>query len=203
MKGNFAKEKVRLAAGDALIVVDVQRDFLPGGTLAVPEGDRVVAPLNSYIQLFQRKGLPVLFTRDWHPADHCSFKDQGGRWPVHCVVGTRGAEFACGLDLPQDVQIVSKDTEPDQETYSGFQSDEVDLTGRLRELGARRLFIGGIATDYCVLFTVLDALAAGFAVCLLVDAIRPVEVVKGDGEAAIHEMCGRGAEPITLDQLEA
>jgi nicotinamidase/pyrazinamidase len=162
----------------------------------------VVAPLNSYIRLFQRKGLLVLATRDWHPADHCSFQAQGGRWPTHCVIDTAGAEFAPGLELSPDTLIVSKDTGQNQETYSAFQSNELDLAGRLRERGAKRLFIGGIATDYCVLFTVLDALAAGFAVYLLVDAIRPVEVVKGDGEAAIHEMCGRGAVPVTLDRLE-
>jgi nicotinamidase/pyrazinamidase len=117
------------------------------------------------------------------------------------VVDTPGAEFAAGLELPTYTRIVSKDTEPDQETYSGFQSMETNLAGRLWELGVNRLFIGGIATDYCVLFTVLDALAAGFEVCLLEDAIRPVEVVAGDGEAAIREMQARGAVPVALEQL--
>jgi nicotinamidase/pyrazinamidase len=201
MKGEFKNKSVAPRSGDALIVVDVQRDFLPGGSLAVAHGDEVVAPLNHYMRIFERKGLPVFATRDWHPTDHCSFRERGGRWPVHCVVDTPGAEFAPGLELPTYTRIVSKDTEPDQETYSGFQAMETDLAGRLRELGVSRLFIGGIATDYCVLFTVLDALAAGFEVCLLEDAIRPVEVVAGDGEAAIREMQARGAEPVALEQL--
>jgi nicotinamidase/pyrazinamidase len=201
MKGEFKNKSVAPRSGDALIVVDVQRDFLPGGSLAVAHGDEVVAPLNHYMRIFERKGLPVFATRDWHPTDHCSFRERGGRWPVHCVVDTPGAGFAAGLEFPTHTRIVSKDTEPGQETYSGFQATETNLAGRLRELGVNRLFIGGIATDYCVLFTVLDALAAGFEVCLLEDAIRPVEVVAGDGEAAIREMQGRGAVPVALEQL--
>ena len=201
MKGEFENKSVTPRSGDALIVVDVQRDFLPGGSLDVAHGDAVVAPLNRYMRIFECKGLPVFATRDWHPTDHCSFRGQGGRWPDHCVVDTPGAEFAPGLEFPAHTRIVSKDTEPVQETYSGFQAVEMDMAGRLMELGVKRLFIGVIATDYCVLFTVLDAMAAGFEACLLVDAIRPVEVVAGDGEAAIREMRGRGAVPVTLEQL--
>ncbi len=195
------KKRLTPRNGDALIVVDVQRDFLPGGSLAVAHGDEVVAPLNRYMRIFEQKGLPVFATRDWHPADHCSFREKGGRWPVHCVVGTSGAEFAPGLEFPAHTRIVSKDTEPDQETYSGFQAKETNLAGRLRALGVKRLFIGGIATDYCVLFTVLDAMAAGFEARLLVDAIRPVEVVAGAGEAASRERQGRSAVPVNLEQL--
>ena len=195
----MAEGKVKLGQGDALVVVDLQRDFLPGGALAVPRGDEVVPVMNKYIRLFQEKGLPIIATRDWHPPDHCSFKDQGGPWPPHCVRGTPGAQFAPGLELPQDVIIISKATSRDQEAYSGFQG--TDLDERLRELGVKRLFIGGLATDYCVLATVKDALKLGYGVCLLLDAVRAVDVTPGDGKRAIEEMKALGAVPITLEDL--
>ncbi len=190
---------VRLKPGDALVIVDVQNDFLPGGALPVPEGDRVVPVLNEYIHHFRAAGLPIVATRDWHPPDHCSFQAQGGPWPPHCVQGTPGADFAPGLELPEDALIVSKATKPDQEAYSGFQ--DTDLDARLREMGVRRLFIGGLATDYCVKQTVLDALRLGYRVYLLTDAIRAVDVQPGDGDAAIDEMLRAGALPLTLSDL--
>ena len=190
---------VRLKPGDALVIVDVQNDFLPGGALPVPEGDRVVPVLNEYIHRFRTAGLPIVATRDWHPPDHCSFQAQGGPWPPHCVQGTPGADFAPGLELPEDALIVSKATKPDQEAYSGFQG--TDLDARLREMGVRRLFIGGLATDYCVKQTVLDALRLGYRVYLLTDAIRAVDVQPGDGDAAIDEMLRAGALPLTLSDL--
>ncbi len=192
---------IRLEAGDALVIVDVQNDFLPGGHLAVPEGDAVIAPLNAYIERFAQQERPIVATRDWHPADHCSFREQGGPWPPHCVAGTPGAEFAAALRLPASAWIVSKATQPDQEAYSGFEG--TDLAERLRQAGVRRLFVGGLATDYCVKNTVLDALREGFAVFLLRDAIRAVNVNPGDGERAIDEMTAAGAIPITLADLEA
>lgn len=185
--------------GDALVIVDVQNDFLPGGALPVPRGDEVVSVLNGYIRLFGEKGLPVVATRDWHPPDHSSFREQGGPWPAHCVQGTRGAEFAPELELPEDVIIVSKATHPEEEAYSGFQG--TDLDGRLKDLGIRRLFVGGLATDYCVLSTVRDALSLGYQVCLLKDAIRAVDVRPGDGQRAEEEMVRQGAGPITLEDL--
>jgi len=187
--------------GDALIVVDVQNDFLPGGALAVPAGDEVVPVLNRYLQRFQARGLPVYATRDWHPPDHCSFRDQGGPWPPHCVAGSPGAEFAADLALPEDAVVISKATAPDREAYSGFQ--DTDLAGRLRAQGVRRLFVGGLATDYCVLNTVRDALAAGFEVVLLEDAVRAVDLHPGDGERALEEMRDQGARVIRLADLEA
>ncbi len=190
---------VRLKPGDALVIVDVQNDFLPGGALPVPQGDGVVPVLNEYIHRFRQAGLPIVATRDWHPPDHCSFRDRGGPWPAHCVQGTPGAEFAPGLELPDDALVVSKATEPDQEAYSGFQG--TDLDARLRAMGVRRLFVGGLATDYCVKQTVLDALRLGYQVYLLTDAIRAVDVHPGDGEAAIDEMRRAGALPLTLSDL--
>jgi len=189
----------RLGKGDALVIVDLQRDFLRGGALPVPLGDQVVPVMNAYIRLFRERKLPVIATRDWHPPDHCSFRDQGGLWPPHCVQGTPGAEFAEYLDLPEDAIVISKATRPDEEAYSGFQGTALDE--RLRELGVKRLFVGGVATDYCVLSTVKDALAMGYEVCLLKDAIRAVNVQPGDGERAEKEMESLGAVSVTLEDL--
>ena len=195
----MAEGKVELGRGDALVIVDVQRDFLPGGALAVPRGDEVVPVLNSYIRLFRDKGLPIIATRDWHPPNHCSFKKQGGPWPPHCVQDTPGAQFAPGLELPRDVIIISKATRPQEEAYSGFHGTDMDE--RLKALGVKRLFVGGLATDYCVLSTVKDALKLGYRVYLLLDAIRAVDVNPGDGERAIEEMKSLGAIPVTLEDI--
>lgn len=194
--------RIALDITDALVVVDVQIDFLPDGSLPVTRGHEVVEPLNRYLRLFARKRLPVIATRDWHPAEHCSFQKHGGPWPIHCVNDTPGAKFAPALQLPPETLIVSKGSESSQEAYSGFQTAELDLAFHLRSLGVTRLFIGGLATDYCVRQTVLDALSAGFDVFLLQDAIRGVEVKPGDGAAAIDEMRKRGAVAVTLEQLK-
>jgi nicotinamidase/pyrazinamidase len=195
MSGDFEPK-----SGDALLIVDVQNDFLPGGSLAVVAGDQVVGVLNDYIAAFLKQGLPIYATRDWHTPDHCSFQAQGGPWPPHCVAGSRGAEFAPGLQLPEDrVTVISKATRSDQDAYSGFEG--TDLASRLRAAGVRRLFIGGLATDYCVLNTVRDALREGFAVLLLMDAIRAVNVQPEDGAKAIAEMREGGAVPITLAEV--
>ena len=183
------------AKTDALIVVDVQKDFLPGGSLAVPEGDEVVSPLNRCIERFVSNGLTVVATRDWHPADHCSFTDQGGIWPVHCVAGTDGATFADELHLPENVIVVSKATHADRDAYSAFV--ETGLAESLKERGIKRVFVGGLATDYCVLNTVRDALTAGFEVVLLLDAVRAVDVEPGDGQNAIDDMIRLGAAPVS------
>ena len=176
---------------DALLIVDVQNDFLPGGALAVPNGDEVVPILNRYAALFDAQSLPVYASRDWHPRDHCSFKPQGGVWPPHCVADTQGAQFAPDLHLPAGSIIISKAQATAQDAYSAFEG--TDLVRELRARGIRRLFVGGVATDYCVLNTVADGLRHGFEVVLLVDAVRAVEVHPGDGAAAIEEMLRQGA----------
>lgn len=190
----------RIRQGDVLLIVDVQNDFLPGGSLAVPCGDEVVPVLNRYLKIFVAKNLPVYATRDWHPERHCSFRAQGGIWPPHCMAGSRGAEFAAALQLPSSVEIISKAT-TEQDAYSGFQG--TDLDARLRAANIRRLFIGGLATDYCVLNTVRDALRLGYQVMLLGDAIRAVDVRPGDGLRAEQEMISLGAQRITVEGIAA
>lgn len=190
---------VTVSQGDALIAVDVQNDFLPGGALAVPEGQRVLAPLNQAIALFAARGLPIYATRDWHPPDHCSFRPRGGPWPPHCIAGTPGADFAAGLALPAAATIISKATSPERDAYSGFEG--TDLATRLARDGVVRVIVGGLATDYCVLNTVRDALTAGLQVLLLGDAVRAVEARPGDGAAALAEMERRGAVQTTTSDL--
>ncbi|MEJ2630341.1 MAG: nicotinamidase [Acidihalobacter sp.] len=191
---------LRLAANDALILVDVQNDFLPGGRLGVADGDAVVPLLNRYVAHFRAAGLPIVATRDWHPTGHCSFAAQGGPWPEHCVADSPGAAFAAGLELPGDALIISKADTVEADAYSGFQ--DTDLAEQLRKQGVTRLFIGGLATDYCVLNTVSDALAADFEVILLVDAVRAVDVEPGDGARAIDEMRAKGATTITVEDIQ-
>jgi nicotinamidase/pyrazinamidase len=191
--------RLQPVSGDALLVVDVQRDFLPGGALEVADGDAVVPVLNRYIALFSAAGLPCVFSRDWHPADHASFAARGGPWPQHCVAGTAGADFAPGLHVPPGAHIVSKATGAATDAYSAFQG--TGLAGWLRNHGCRRVFVGGLATDYCVRETVLDALSHGFEAVLLADAVRAVNVEPGDGQRAFAAMNARGAGTATLRQL--
>ncbi|MDX1252466.1 MAG: isochorismatase family protein [Gammaproteobacteria bacterium] len=196
---NNPPQVVHLQPGDALIVVDVQNDFLPGGSLAVPHGDEVVAVLNRYIAAFQARSLPVYATRDWHPADHCSFQPQGGPWPPHCIANTPGAQFAAGLQLLPSATIISKATQADKDAYSGFEG--TDLDARLRAAAVKRLFIGGLATDYCVFNTVKDARSHGYQVFLLEDAIRAVNVQPNDGVKAERAMIAQGAVPVERKML--
>jgi nicotinamidase/pyrazinamidase len=196
----ISREHLIPGQGDALIVVDVQNDFLPGGSLAVAHGDEVIGPLNHYLVAFRSRAVPVFATRDWHPEHHCSFQAQGGPWPPHCIAHTTGAEFSRELKLPPHVTIVSKAMSADRDAYSGFE--DTDLNLKLRRAGIRRLFVGGLATDYCVLNTVRDAIRDGFDVYLLEDAIRPVDVKPGDGVRAQQEMRQLGARPVTLEQLD-
>lgn len=195
------RNDIQLQPGDALLIVDMQNDFLPGGNLAVPRGDEAVPVLNRYLKFFTSRNLPVYATCDWHPEQHCSFKAQGGSWPPHCVQGTRGAEFAAALQLPPSAVIISKATMVEQDAYSGFQG--TDLDERLRAASIRRLFVGGLATDYCVLNTTRDALRLGYRVFVLADAIRAVDVQPGDGSRAKQEMLNLGAQFITVEEIAA
>ncbi len=183
----------------ALIVVDVQNDFCAGGSLAVPEGDHVVGVLNRYIGRFDGAGNVVVATRDWHPAGHISFKARGGPWPPHCVENTRGAAFHPTLRFPPGAWLISKGTNADADAYSGF--DGTDLEIRLRRHGIRDVWVGGLATDYCVRATVLDACGKGFKAVLLADACKGVEAHPGDAARAIEEMRRAGARIARMEDL--
>ena len=175
--------------GDALLVIDVQNDFCPGGALPIEEGDRVVPVLNRWLRAARERGIPVYATRDWHPRGHLSFAEAGGRWPAHCLQDTEGAAFHADLELPADVVLVTKGVRFDLDQYSAF--NETGLEERLRGDGVRRLWVGGLALDVCVRATVLDALRAGLEVRVLVDATRPVAAEEGRG--ALGEMESAGA----------
>ena len=171
---------------EALIIVDVQNDFCPGGALAVADGDAVVAPLNALAERFP----VVVATRDWHPPDHGSFAERGGPWPVHCVQGTPGAELHPGLDTTRIDVVVDKGQTVDREGYSGFE--DTDLERVLRERDVDTVHVGGLALDYCVRATALDARRAGFDVVLHREATRAVEAALGDGERAVQDLAAAG-----------
>lgn len=181
----------QLSGRDALVIVDVQYDFCPGGALPVPDGDQVIPVLNRWIGAATTVGAAVFASRDWHPANHISFRDRGGPWPPHCVQGSHGAQLHADLRLPDDAVIIDKGTDPDRDAYSAF--DGTLLADLLKERCTERVFVGGLALDYCVKATVLDGLREGFEVHLIRDATRAVEVEPGDGERALGEMRMAGA----------
>lgn len=187
--------------GDVLLVVDIQTDFLPGGALGIVGGDRVLGPLNDAISAFENSGLPVIASRDWHPPDHCSFHERGGPWPVHCVQGTPGAELSKELRLPSGSTVISKATDPTREAYSAF--DRTGLYHELKRIGAKRVFIGGLATDYCVVNTVLDGRKAGYEMIVLTNAICGVDARPGDIDRAMEQMKKAGAKFIETTELSA
>src|SRR2546422_758396 len=181
----------------APIVVDIQNDFCPGGALGVPDGDAIIPRVNRTIALFERRHLPVLFTRDWHPRETKHFKEFGGAWPAHCIQGTKGARFHPDLQMPKGAVILSKGMDPEQDSYSAFQAFTDrgrDLESTLHELDVDELFICGLATDYCVRATSLDGLRRGLTIRVIRDAIRGVDLKPGDSEMAIKEMRVHGAQ---------
>ncbi|MHB9293081.1 nicotinamidase/pyrazinamidase [Hollandina sp. SP2] len=183
----------------ALIEIDVQHDFCPGGTLAVTDGDKVVAPLNEIARRFAAASAPVIATQDWHPAGHCSFASTGKKpaegevlWPDHCVQGTAGADFHRDLDLAPVTLILRKGFRPAIDSYSAFfENDRNTATGLaayLNGLGVKTVYLGGLATDYCVFFSAMDAVKLGLTVYLLRDAIRGVNYPEGSVEKALGAM---------------
>jgi nicotinamidase/pyrazinamidase len=190
---------------EALLVIDVQRDFCPGGSLAVQKGDQIVPVLNRVLALAHAHALPVYFTRDWHPPDSTHFVTGGGRWPVHCVAGSEGAKFHDDLLVASDAVLVSKGCSINSDGYSAFDGqldDGILLADDLRKRTVGHLAVGGLATDYCVKHSVLDALQAGWNVTLLSDAIAPVELSPGDAKRALSEMQAAGAALIRSDELQ-
>jgi nicotinamidase/pyrazinamidase len=191
--------QLELTPEDALLVIDMQVDFLPGGKLGVAHGHAVLGPINRLLGLFDSRGLPIYASRDWHPENHCSFAARGGPWPPHCVAGTPGAAFSEQLDLPAGAVVVSKADTEDADAYSAFNG--TTLAAQLRARGVRRVVVCGLATDYCVLNTVVDARESGFEVVIVPDAMRAVDVAPGDGERAIARMTGLGARTASVDDF--
>ena len=177
--------------GDALLIVDVQNDFCQDGALGIAEGHHVVPVLNRWIAEAEKQNIPVYLTRDWHPAGHVSFKERGGPWPPHCVQGTAGAAFHSDLRIPRHAQIINKGHELHKDSYSAFGG--TDLKERLRRTGIKRIWIGGLAQDYCVRETSLDAMAEGFEVHVIVEGTRAVNVEPDDGKRALDDIRRAGA----------
>ena len=184
----------------ALILVDIQNDFCPGGALAVTEGDQIVPVVNRLIPEFPL----VISTMDWHPANHVSFKQQGGPWPPHCVQGTAGADIHPGLNISAAVNSFRKASSPEKDDYSEFEGR--DDRGRglddfLKSRGVQRLYVAGLATDYCVLETVLDGIRYGYEVYPVTDAMRAVNVNPDDGDKALQRMASKGAHLMTSAEV--
>jgi nicotinamidase/pyrazinamidase len=189
----------------ALVIVDVQNCFCPGGSLPVKDGDQVVPIINDYIERFTALGLSVYATRDWHPEVTKHFKEYGGQWPPHCIQNTPEAQFHPDLKLPEGTEVISAGMQPNEEGYSGFEgtNDEgIGLEESLRTRGVMHLYICGLATDYCVKHTAIDAVREGFRTTLLIDAVRGVDVEPGDSERAVEEMKQAGVEMMTHQQVD-
>jgi nicotinamidase/pyrazinamidase len=195
IKVTHMSKTYNLTSQDALLITDIQIDFLPGGALPVEGGDEIIPVINEYIKHFVASKARIIVSRDWHPPNHMSFKPQGGPWPPHCVQNTEGAKFSPNLKLPRDVIIVSKATDPKREAYSAF--DSTNLDNQLQQLGVTRLFVCGLATDYCVVNTVFDACKLGFQTVVLMDAIMGIDVRAGDVDRAVEAMIKSGAEQAT------
>ena len=188
----------------ALLIIDVQNDFCPGGALPVADGDRVIEPLNRAVHRFINAGLPVFASRDWHPLETQHFQEHGGQWPVHCIRDTLGAAFHPNLHLPEQAVVLSKGLDPQADGYSAFEGqteDGIFLTTLLTEAGINHLCIGGLATDYCVKATVMDALSRGLSVTVLADGVAGVDIQPCDAQRALESMCKAGARILAVDAL--
>lgn len=190
---------MKVGKGDALLVVDIQHDFLEGGGLAMDRADEVIPILNDCIAHFLENELHIYACRDWHPVDHCSFRENGGPWPPHCIAGTHGAEFSELLELPPGTPVFSKGTDREREAYSAF--DGTELHAALKRDGITRIFMGGLTTEYCVLNSVLDAAKLGLQAVVLLDATKAVNLNPGDGQAALEKMSAAGAAMIVSENL--
>jgi nicotinamidase/pyrazinamidase len=192
-----------LRKGDGLLIIDVQRDFCPGGRLAIESGDRIIPALNFWMEEARIRGVPIYASRDWHPKRHMSFGEQGGQWPPHCIQDSEGAEFHPALNLPADAVVITKGTRFDHDQNSAF--DETGLGVQLKRDGVQRIFVGGLALDVCVLATVIDARREGFDVVVIEDATRPVN--DAGGREALAEIRKSGAgiavTPAKDPQVEA
>lgn len=195
MNQRVAADRIAIDERDALIIVDPQNDFCPGGSLAVPHGDEIFQTINAVMPSFRH----VLATQDWHPPEHKHFQVHGGPWPHHCLQGTWGAEFHPALDAGRIQEVVQKGLDVDLDGYSGFAG--TDLVDRLRRRGVQRVFVAGLATDYCVKATAVEAVQHGFPTYVLTDVIRAVELQPGDGDRALAKMAEAGAQLITTAQL--
>jgi len=191
---------MEMHADSALVLVDIQCDYLPDGAVAIKRGEEVVEPASKMSKGFSERGLPVILTRVWHPAHHTSFKEQGGKKPRHCVQDTHGAEFAADLEVPDDAWIISKGVEPEDTAISGFGT--TDLAVRLKEKGVRALFIAGLATDSAVKKTVLDAREAGYDVFLIANACRGLNALASDSASAVEEMMKKGTRVVSSGAVE-
>lgn len=191
-------------ASDALIIVDFQNDFCLGGALGVPASAQIIETVNDYARHFADRDALLVASRDWHPPVTDHFREHGGPWPVHCVQGTHGAEFHPSLRLPKGTVIVSKGARSGEDSYSAFHAtldNGTSLSEYLRHSGIKHLYIGGLATDYCVKASVLDGLREGYHVTVLLDASRGVDVEPGDSEKALAEMVSNGAGVTTLARI--
>jgi len=183
---------VKKTNGNALLVIDIQLDFMPYGSLAVKDGDKIIPVINKLVKLFSANEDMIFFSRDWHPEKHCSFSENGGTWPEHCIRGTRGARFHPDVQIPETSKIISKATTESKVAYSAFEDTE--LAEELEKNNINTLYVCGLATDVCVRSTVLDGLKLGLTVIVVSDAVKAVELEPGDGDRAIHEMNAAGAE---------
>ncbi len=187
-------KKLTLSSSDALLVTDMQIDFLPGGALPVVNADELIPVINSYIKRFENTAH-IIASRDWHPPNHMSFKPQGGPWPPHCVQNTAGAKFKPDLKLPSETLVISKAADPKREAYSVF--DGTPIEEELRKMDVKRLFVAGVATDYCVVNTVLDARKLGLETFVLMDATLGIDVNPGDVDRAVDVIVKSGAQQAT------